>query len=196
MSTLDNKLKIWRKDVGINQGMWLGPCIGYCCSRDHVLHRIWMERFTVARDIASAMQYLHCQDIVYRDLKPDNIGFDSEGVLKMFDFGLAKRVTSADKTDGDLYNLTGNTGTYHLCVCCMRALFRSPTSSWPRFAKVYGTRSSLEQTVFSLRGCIFIWRPLLATVRTFCSVQWLLMQNARRLRGWERAQTQTGGLVA
>ena len=131
MSTLDNKLKTWRKDVGINQGMWLGPCVGYCCSRDHVLHRIWMERFTVARDVASAMQYLHNQYIVYRDLKPDNIGFDSDGVLKMFDFGLAKRVTSADKTDDDLFNLTGNTGTDHLqispCVahpssCLLKAL--------------------------------------------------------------------------
>ena len=29
----------------------------------------------------------------------------------MFDFGLAKRITNADKTDDELYNLTGNTGS-------------------------------------------------------------------------------------
>mmetsp|Transcript_23849 Transcript_23849/g.57508 ORF Transcript_23849/g.57508 Transcript_23849/m.57508 type:complete len:510 (-) Transcript_23849:126-1655(-) len=111
VSTLDHKLKVWRKDVGINMGYWFGPCFGYCCGRPHVIHRIWMERFTVARDIASALQYLHAQDIVYRDLKPDNVGFNSDGELKMFDFGLAKRITSADKVDNELYNLTGNTGS-------------------------------------------------------------------------------------
>mmetsp|Transcript_25427 Transcript_25427/g.54695 ORF Transcript_25427/g.54695 Transcript_25427/m.54695 type:complete len:513 (+) Transcript_25427:43-1581(+) len=111
VSTLDHKLKVWRKDVGINMGYWFGPCFGYCCGRPHVIHRIWMERFTVARDIASALEYLHAQDIVYRDLKPDNIGFNSDGQLKMFDFGLAKRITNADKSDDELYKLTGNTGS-------------------------------------------------------------------------------------
>jgi serine/threonine protein kinase len=116
VSTLDHKLKIWRRDVGINMGYWLGSCLGYCCARVHVLHRIWMERFKVAKDVASALEYLHGQNIVYRDLKPDNIGFNSEGVLKMFDFGLAKRITNADRAEDDLYNLTGNTGSLRYMV--------------------------------------------------------------------------------
>ena len=111
--TLERRLGSWRRDVGINSGYWLGPCLGYCCSKSHVLRRIWMERFEVMRDISSALEYLHGNDIVYRDLKPDNVGFNVEGELKIFDFGLAKRVTSADRSDDDdgLYKLTGNTGS-------------------------------------------------------------------------------------
>jgi serine/threonine protein kinase len=30
-----------------------------------------MERFAVARDVASALEYLHAQNIVYRDLVGD-----------------------------------------------------------------------------------------------------------------------------
>lgn len=46
-----------------------------------------------------------------RDLKPDNLGFNSNNELKLFDFGLAKRLTPEIATDNDLYLLTGNTGS-------------------------------------------------------------------------------------
>jgi len=36
---------------------------------------------------------------------------NANGQLKMFDFGLAKRVLSSDKTDNGMYTLTGNTGS-------------------------------------------------------------------------------------
>jgi serine/threonine protein kinase len=110
VTTLDRKFNVWRKQVGENMGVWMGPC-GYCCSKDQFLYTTWLERLAAARDIANAMYYLHSHAIVYRDLKPDNLGFDASGSLKLFDFGLAKRLDPMDKTDNDLYMLTGNTGS-------------------------------------------------------------------------------------
>jgi serine/threonine protein kinase len=37
-------------------------------------------------------EYLHALDIVYRDLKPENLLIGDDGYLKLSDFGLAKHV--------------------------------------------------------------------------------------------------------
>jgi serine/threonine protein kinase len=49
--------------------------------------------------------------IIYRDLKPDNIGFDVRGDVKIFDFGLAKEINPKKKLDDGTYNLTADTGS-------------------------------------------------------------------------------------
>lgn len=45
-----------------------------------------------ASEILVALEYLHSHDIVYRDLKPENLLLDREGHLKITDFGFAKVV--------------------------------------------------------------------------------------------------------
>jgi len=45
-----------------------------------------------AAEIIMAFQYLHGQNIVYRDLKPENLLIDSQGHVKITDFGFAKVV--------------------------------------------------------------------------------------------------------
>jgi len=42
--------------------------------------------------VAKAMSFLHQRKVVYRDLKPSNIGFTASGQVKLFDFGLARKL--------------------------------------------------------------------------------------------------------
>lgn len=52
-----------------------------------------VSRFYAA-EIVLALEYLHSRNIVYRDLKPENLLLDSTGHIKITDFGFAKQIAS------------------------------------------------------------------------------------------------------
>lgn len=84
---------------------------------DHNFHAnqkntLLVERLEVAYEIACALAYLHQEKIVYRDLKVTNIGFDSEGHAKLFDFGLSRKLPSdSKKLVDDTYMMSTKIGS-------------------------------------------------------------------------------------
>ena len=55
--------------------------------------------------------------------KPENIGFDANGVVKLFDFGLAKEVRKEDESSNGTYKLTPNTGSLRYMVSARNTCF-------------------------------------------------------------------------
>ena len=67
--TLDDRIQLWKK------------------SAHKAMPSVSQIRAAVA--VADALDYLHSKNVIFRDLKPANVGFDNLGVLKLFDFGFA-----------------------------------------------------------------------------------------------------------
>lgn len=55
-------------------------------------------RFYIA-EIILAIQFIHDQNIIYRDLKPENVLLDKDGHVCLTDFGLSR--TGLEEGNGD-----------------------------------------------------------------------------------------------
>jgi len=86
--TLDTKLSQWRRQTK------KGSRLMRSSSRQMKNNATIIKRLEdVVMGIVHGMEYLHTNNIIYRDLKPGNIGFDEKTQkVKIFDFGLARVV--------------------------------------------------------------------------------------------------------
>mmetsp|Transcript_25054 Transcript_25054/g.41569 ORF Transcript_25054/g.41569 Transcript_25054/m.41569 type:complete len:413 (-) Transcript_25054:666-1904(-) len=70
-----------------------------------------LSRTKISHQIAKAVEYLHSKNIVFRDLKPNNVGFDEYGTVKIFDFGLSRELPEQCANVNDVYIMSGKIGT-------------------------------------------------------------------------------------
>jgi serine/threonine protein kinase len=76
--------------------------IEYCPNGDLSRHLVFEKRFKEERakfylcEVLLALEDLHKRDIIFRDLKPDNVVLDKDGHCKLTDFGLSKEGVGRD----------------------------------------------------------------------------------------------------
>lgn len=67
-----------------------------------------IEKLEVMQGVASALEYLHERGVIFRDLKPNNIGFLGNHV-QLFDFGLSRELPALDTSVP--FEMSGKVGT-------------------------------------------------------------------------------------
>jgi serine/threonine protein kinase len=112
--TLPSRLNVWMHAQRTTQGLtgFMTNLSG--AGKARKVSRLLTERLLVAYDIAAAGDYLHSRRVIFRDFKPDNVGFSAHGgITKLMDFGLAREWTNVprDSQNDELYLLTGLTGS-------------------------------------------------------------------------------------
>jgi len=75
------------------------------------LDELMETKLSYAYDLAGAFEYMHKQKLVYRDLKPENVGFNVRDDIVLFDFGLAREIQDKEKVTDQTWKLTGETGS-------------------------------------------------------------------------------------
>ena len=108
--TLDHRLEAWRS-MESKRGGGIKAFFNRKKQNEKRLAGI-VERIEEAMlGVVRGMEYIHSKNVILRDLKPHNIGFDKKGKVRIFDFGLARELPpKGDTTDLPRCN-TGIAGT-------------------------------------------------------------------------------------
>ena len=103
--TLGHRLKYWRKNCKQKKRVSRSSIFQGAASksrRDDSRRIAMYQRIeNIVFGIAEGMEYLHSKQIVLRDLKPDNIGFDfdTSNQIRLFDFGMAREINDCSSDE-------------------------------------------------------------------------------------------------
>ena len=102
--SLDHQHIVKVTDVGFDEGVYYlvmeyieGPSLKAVIEAGKGLSE--KQSIDYAIQICSALAAAHKKGIVHRDIKPQNILIDKDGLVKITDFGIAKSISSADESD-------------------------------------------------------------------------------------------------
>lgn len=83
--------------------------LDYCAGGELFFHLSKVGKFAEPRarfyaaEITLAIEYVHSLDIIYRDLKPENVLLDARGHVRLTDFGLSKEGISSSSSGANSF---------------------------------------------------------------------------------------------
>ena len=107
--TLDHRLENWRS-IESKKSSGIASFFNRKKTNMKRLQGILERTQNALMGVVRGMEYIHSQNVVLRDLKPHNIGFDRNGKVRIFDFGLARELPPNQDADLPRCN-TGIAGT-------------------------------------------------------------------------------------
>ena len=60
-----------------------------------------LELWNISRQVVAGVRYLHYQNVVHGDIKPQNVLTGEDGIVKIADFGISKMLSSSGEQVGN-----------------------------------------------------------------------------------------------
>eukprot|EP00526_Cylindrotheca_closterium_P009512 CAMPEP_0113618276 /NCGR_PEP_ID=MMETSP0017_2-20120614/9246_1 /TAXON_ID=2856 /ORGANISM="Cylindrotheca closterium" /LENGTH=432 /DNA_ID=CAMNT_0000527765 /DNA_START=28 /DNA_END=1326 /DNA_ORIENTATION=- /assembly_acc=CAM_ASM_000147 len=102
--TLDMRIERWHREQ--QDGMW--SMVTSPSSATQQMETRYLEKLRIMNELASALDYIHQRGVIFRDAKPQNIGFLGDRV-QLFDFGLSRELPLLDTSVQ--FEMSGKVGT-------------------------------------------------------------------------------------
>lgn len=128
--------------------------------------REWTEILDVLAAVAVGLAAAHDNELVHRDVKPDNVMIGNDGRVRVMDFGLARGTTSSDSPDPDTRIpkdsadefASGLASQRHLDVVVTRAGATPGTPAYMSPEQISGMPPDARSDQFSY--CVMLWEAL------------------------------------